>query len=181
MAGEPRPTGGGAKPVLIVIAGLPGTGKSTIAAPLARELGAPYLRIDTIEQTLRDSGEMRELGGAGYYVATAVARDQLRLGLSVVVECVNPETFTRDLWDGVAAAAGAEMLNVEVVCSDAAEHERRVTGRTVDVPGLVPPTWQQVLDREYEPWDRERLVVDTAVLSVEEAVARIAAEADRPD
>lgn len=172
MANEPGAPGG-AKPVLVVVGGLPGTGKSTIAAPLARELSAPYLRIDTIEQTLRDSGEMRELGGAGYYVAMAVARDQLRLGLSVVVECVNPEAFTRNLWDGVARDAGASMLNVEVVCSDAVEHERRVTGRTVHVPGLVPPTWRQVLDRDYEPWDRERLVVDTAVLGVEEAVARI--------
>ena len=160
---------------LVVLGGLPGTGKSTVAVPLARRLGAVYLRIDTIDQALRDSGEMRELGGAGYYVAMAVARDQLRLGLTVIAECVNPEALTRDLWRDVAIDTGALLLEVELVCSDVAEHERRVATRTVDVPGLVIPTWQEVLDRRYEGWNRERLVIDTAVVGVDEAVAMIVA------
>jgi predicted kinase len=159
----------------VVLGGLPGTGKSTIAVPLAKALGAAYLRIDTIEQALRDSGEMRELGGAGYYVAMAVARDQLRLGLTTIAECVNPEAFTRDLWRDVAFGANSALLEVELVCSDDAEHERRVTTRIVDVPNLVIPTWQEVLERGYEPWKRERLVVDTAVVGVEESVATIVA------
>jgi len=39
---------------LIIFAGLPGSGKSTLAAKLASRLAAAYLRIDTIEQGLRD-------------------------------------------------------------------------------------------------------------------------------
>jgi hypothetical protein len=35
------------------------------------------------------------------------------------------------------------------------------------------PTWQDVLDRDYRPWTTERLVIDTAILSVEEAVEKI--------
>lgn len=54
------------------------------------------------------------------------------------------------------------LVDVEVVYSDPAEHRRRVETRTIDVPGLTPPTWEAVLARDYHAWDRPRLVVDTA-------------------
>jgi hypothetical protein len=41
----------------------------------------------------------------------------------------------------------------------------------------VPPTWQQIVGREYEPWSRDRLVVDTADRSIVEAAAVIEAAA----
>src|SRR5215469_17406369 len=41
---------------LIVFGGLPGAGKTAIAQELACELGAVYLRIDSIEQAIRASG-----------------------------------------------------------------------------------------------------------------------------
>jgi predicted kinase len=162
------------RPGLIVLAGLPGTGKSTIAVPLARELGATYLRIDTIEQALVDSGELVEPPRvAGYLAGYALARDQLGIGGAVVVECVNPLKVTRDAWKSVADQREGWLLDVELVCSDPAEHRSRVENRSVDVPGLTLPSWQQVLDREYEQWDRDRLVIDTAVVSAEEAVETI--------
>jgi predicted kinase len=37
-------------PVLVVIGGLPATGKSTIATTLARRTSTSYLRVDRIEQ-----------------------------------------------------------------------------------------------------------------------------------
>ncbi|PYR59935.1 MAG: hypothetical protein DMF85_06530, partial [Acidobacteria bacterium] len=66
-----------------------------------------------------------------------------------------------------------ETLDVEIVCSDAAEHRRRVDGRAADIPGHRVPTWQEVVDRDYRAWDRDRLVIDTARLSVEESVRTI--------
>jgi predicted kinase len=159
------------QPGLIVLAGLPGTGKSTISVALARELRVPYLRIDSIEQALVDSGELVEPPRvAGYSAGYALARDQLAIGVAVVVECVNPLKITRDAWKSVAADQAAWLLEVELVCSDPDEHRSRVEDRDVGIPGLVPPTWQQVLDREYEEWDRDRLVIDTAVVSADEAV-----------
>jgi predicted kinase len=42
--------------MLIIFGGLPATGKTAIAQELARQIGAVYLRIDSIEQGIRDSG-----------------------------------------------------------------------------------------------------------------------------
>lgn len=149
--------------MLIAFAGLPGAGKSTIARALARHLGTAYLRIDTIEQALRTCGTLPAgVWAEGYAVAHAVAADQLAVGRSVVADAVNPLGLTRDAWRAVADRAGARLVDVEVVCADSAEHRRRVEARVVDVPGLVPPTWDAVLAREYDAWDRPRLVLDTA-------------------
>ena len=38
------------------------------------------------------------------------------------------------------------------------------------LPGLVQPSWQDVVNRAYEPWDREHLVLDTAMRSIDQLV-----------
>ena len=52
---------------LVVFAGLPGSGKSTIARELARQLGAAWLRIDTIETAIAD--EATPITDEGYRAA----------------------------------------------------------------------------------------------------------------
>ena len=156
-------------PLLYIFAGLPGSGKSTIAKEFAAQAGAVYLRIDTIEQALRDICRVR-VEGEGYRLAYRVAADNLRTGNSVVADSCNPITLTREEWQSVAVQEGASFTNIEVVCSDPAEHRRRVEERDVDVDGLSLPTWQQVMDREYHAWSVERIVVDTAGKGVEECV-----------
>ncbi len=141
-------------PALIVVGGLPATGKTTLARELARRIGAVYLRIDSIEQALGQ----RPMEDAGYRVAYAVAADNLRLGRTVVADCVNPIAVTRDAWRTVAE----DIVEIEVVCLDPAEHRRRVENRVADIAGLRLPSWNEVLAREYEPWQRGHIVIDTA-------------------
>ncbi|WP_430420144.1 AAA family ATPase [Phenylobacterium sp.] len=158
-------------PLLVVFAGLPGTGKSTIARELARQLRAVWLRIDTIETAIAD--EATPITDEGYRAACALAVDNLRLGLDVVGDSVNPWMETRDAWRDAARRAAAEFVEIEIICSDAAEHRRRVESRAPDVPGLTPPTWEEVAARDYRPWTRERLVIDTAGRDADSCVAEI--------
>ena len=132
-----------------------------------------HLRIDTIEQAMRDAGQSIE-GPEGYLVARDVARENLRLGLPVIVDAVNPIAYTRELWHVVAADTAARLVEVELVCGDAVEHRRRVESRAVDIDGLRLPTWRDVLDREYEPWTTAT-TVDTGHRTVEDCVAAIVA------
>ena len=163
--------------VLVVIGGLPATGKSAVATALARQTATPYLRVDRIEQAIVDWSPLSHpLGPVGYAVAQELTLEQLQLGLDVIVECVNPLAVTRDGWLGTAATADAALIEVEVICSDQTEHRRRVETRTSDVEGLAKPTWTEVVEREYEPWTRERLVIDSTMTSPHNAADRIAAE-----
>lgn len=160
--------------MLIAFGGLPGTGKTTVAKSLARKLGAVYLRIDTLEQAFIASGNDRtEIGPAGYLAAYAVADDNLRLGLTVVADSVNSLNLTRTAWRNVARGAGVRIFEIELICSDATAHRLRLEGRQADIPGHKLPTWKNVQERQYDAWESEHFVVDTANLSVEEAVEAI--------
>jgi len=160
--------------MLIVFGGLPGSGKTAIAMELARQMDAVYLRIDSVEQAIRDSGVINQsLNDVGYRVSYAVAEDNLRLGRTVIADSVNPLQITRDAWIGVAHRAQVDAVEVEVTCSDPEEHRHRVETRSAQPPGLKLPSWQEVVEREYHAWDRPHLVVDTAGVSVAENVRRI--------
>lgn len=160
--------------MLIVLAGLPGTGKTTIAEELARQLQAVYLRIDAIEQILRDTGAYNNLtNDAGYCVAYVIAEENLRLGRIVIADSENPLALTRDAWLKVASRANAHAVEVELTCSDREAHRRRVEGRVEDLAGIRHPSWESVVHRSYQSWTRSHMVVDTAQRSVEECVRMI--------
>jgi len=157
-----------------IFSGLPGCGKSTIAKMLSEKLKAVYLRVDTIEQALRNgSAALKDIGPEGYFVLYELARDNLRLGSPVVTDSVNDLNLVRDHFRDIALSSGVPFLEIEILCSDPEQHRARVENRISDIPGLKVPDWQAVVDRVYEPWDREHLQLDTAELSPAECVAII--------
>jgi predicted kinase len=166
--------------MLIILSGLPGTGKTMIAKELARQLDGVYLRIDSIEQAIRNS-EIIEKGlyDAGYRVGYAVAQDNLFLGRRVIADSVNPIALTRDAWLAVAHRAQAPAVEIEVKCSDEKEHRKRVETRRTDVAGLKLPSWEEVVSRDYQPWAREHIIIDTAGRSVEQCVQIVLRQLER--
>ena len=157
--------------MLLIFGGLPASGKSTISMGVARELGAVHIRVDTIEPGLKEVG-FEDVRAEGYELAYRIAADNLSLGSTVVADSVNPIGITRTAWRAVGETAGVFVLEIEVICSDQDEHKRRVETRTADIEGLTLPTWNDVMAREYEPWERPRLVVDTAEESPKQSLAK---------
>lgn len=161
---------------LIVLSGLPAVGKSTLARALAARTRAMWLRIDTMDQAIWASGTAPEdLRDWTYRAAQALAADNLALGQDVIADCVNPVKVARAGWSAAAAHTGARICLIEVVCSDGAEHRRRVETRPGEVEGLVLPSWAHVQDREWEPWDEPVVRLDTSGRTVAACVDELAA------
>lgn len=156
------------KPILFILSGLPGSGKSTLSQFWAQKYKIPYLRIDTIEQGLRDLCRV-DIVSEGYELSYRIAADHLKLGIHVVVDSCNPVDLTRRAWEEVAENNHGDFIHIEIICSDKAEHRRRIETRMTEVENLKLPTWEDVENRVFHPWKSERIVIDTAHKSIEES------------
>ncbi len=151
--------------MLIVMAGLPASGKSTIADAAARLLGCAVISVDPIEAALWTAGIDRDqpTGLAAYVAAEAIAEAQLRLGHDVIIDAVNDVEAARQQWQDLANRAGTGILFVEVFTTDIAEHRHRLETRERGIAGFPEPTWEQIQGRRagFDAWDTPRLRLDS--------------------
>ena len=146
-----------------MVGGLPGVGKTTVARAVAGRLPAAHLRVDTFEVALVRLGLVGEVGAQGYDLALAAADTCLTAGTDVVVDAVFDVAAARRPFRELGAGHEVPVHWVRLVCTDRAEHERRVTGRTADLAGHTVPTWEAVRARRVDQWHERHTVVDTAV------------------
>jgi predicted kinase len=152
--------------MLIVMSGLPGAGKSSMAQELGRLLPAPVLSVDPVEAAMWRAGIDRDqpTGLAAYIVVEALASDALALGQMVVVDAVNDALEAREQWRGLARRWSVALHYIEVTCSDQLLHRRRLEGRQRDIEGFVEPTWASVEARRanFDAWCEDRLILDSS-------------------
>jgi hypothetical protein len=79
-------------------------------------------------------------------VANQLALINLRFGTTIIVDCANPIIESRKAWSDIAARSWVPLVNIQVIHSDKYDHQRRVETRKIDITGLIPPTWQSILD-----------------------------------
>jgi predicted kinase len=154
-----------AKPILVLVTGLQGTGKSTVSDQAAEILGAPVLAHDWAMSGLRRyEAIQRALDGmtppghqpVGWSIICALARAQLRRGSSVILDGVarGPATV---LCRQVADDEGARFLVVLTECSDAAVHKLRIEARDRSIPDWYEIDWDHV-QRSRARWERPKQV-----------------------
>lgn len=149
--------------MLIILCGLPGTGKTTISKAVARHIGAVHIRVDSIETGLKNSTlQIDPIEDAGYMAAFAVALDNLRLGHAVIADSVNPIPLTQQAWKEVGERANVACVEVEFACTDAKEHRARIEDRKPDLPNHTLPSWDQVQSRDYQAPRNSDIVIETS-------------------
>ena len=151
---------------LVVLGGLPGTGKSTLADALAADIGAAVFNKDRLEASLWRDGITADQGSwdAAEHLLTTLAGEQLRRGQSAILDTVARRADSRAAWRATAEEFGAPFRLIECVCSDQDLHRRRLDGRTRGIPGWYEVSWEDVerVRSRAEPWPEERLVLDAA-------------------
>jgi predicted kinase len=172
-------------PLLVAMAGLPGTGKSSVALGLSQALGLPILSVDPIESAILDAGVQQgyESGLAAYLVAERLAGDFLASGIGVVIDAVNAVPEARGTWERLAAERGGRLEIIECVITDATEHRARLAGRSRGLT-MGEPAWADVERRreQWTRWTRESLVLDAMRPlddNVREALRRLSSAGDQ--
>jgi predicted kinase len=153
-------------PVLFVLSGPPGVGKSTVGDAIAAVHPAVRLSIDDVEEAMLACGvPVEQTGVAAYEVVRAAAEQNLRIGLDVVVDAVNDSTPARETWERAARATGAALRFVVLVLDDADLHRSRLEGRTRPFVRIAEPTWASMDDRlaATAPWPDEVVRLDAAL------------------
>jgi predicted kinase len=156
---------GKAQNTVIVLSGLPGTGKTRLAEGLARRLGISVFSVAWVLGALAPFGmlERRDRGPIAYALLTALVEHQLRLGQSAIVDGMVGANEVRRRLRELAQLHGAAFRVIECVCSDPAVHRERIEARHDPVPGWPDPGWDHVVEvrQRYEPWAEERSVLDS--------------------
>jgi len=154
-----------AKPSLVLITGLQGTGKSTVADQAAELLGASVLAHDWAMSGLRPyEAVQRALDSmtppghqpVGWSIICALARAQIRRGSSVVLDGVAREPAVV-LCRQVADDEGARFRVVLTECADPEVHKLRIEARERSIPDWYEIDWDHV-QRSRARWERPEQV-----------------------
>lgn len=177
-------------PLLLLVGGLPASGKSVLARQLAARLAAVALHTDVIRKqraglapTERPQGAARaalyapDATAATYQAVLDAARDWLVRGFSVVLDGTYRRAADRRAIMALAAARGVPWLAVECRCPPQVARERLAArGETPHEVSDADWAVYEQQAREWEPWTEvppgRHLVVDTTA-ALETSVRRV--------
>lgn len=150
-------------PTLVLFAGIPGSGKTTLARMVARNLQIPVFAKDRVQRVLRDHNLADASSGDGYYIILDMADELLSLGLSVILDATFPLDHFRTVASETAARHKARFCALYCYCSDDQVWKDRMKQRVQYVPNWKPVGWEDVIRMRdyYQPWNANALFVDS--------------------
>lgn len=160
-----------AEPFLVVFAGAPGVGKSTLARAVARELSAAYLDKDTIKDATLSLGREMQVdnigpfaGALSYTLLVPLARDNLTVGTHVVIDSPAGYRAFQDAVEELVRRVRVKFKLVECITTDESLLRERIERRAPDLPDHRVRDWDayQQARARMERLSGPRVVVDTA-------------------
>lgn len=149
-------------PRIVLIGGIPGTGKTTLSKEISNCLGIPYFNKDLLESALieKNSCSPQELNGVGYVLMERIALSELKFGRSVILDCVASSKRVHEHWTSFKTK---DIRYIECVCSDRELHKSRLESRERNIPSWYELTWSDIENIliGYEPCFEERLCIDS--------------------
>lgn len=136
----------------MLVTGVPGTGKSTVADAAGRHLGAAVFAHDWAMSGLRPYPELQHALDAtdppghravGWSILGALARSELRRGRSVILDGV-ARSEEIGLCRRLADEETARLVLVATECSDVDLHRQRIEGRQRSIPEWYELSWEHV-------------------------------------
>ena len=159
---------------LVLVGGLPGTGKSTVAAGLADTTGWAVLRSDEVRKDVAGLGHTtaaiaapgeglyrREMTDAAYDALLARARMALELGESVILDASWSADRHRRAAHAVAEATASDVVELRCEAPSAvAEHRIKARLAAGGDPSDATPAVAAALAGSFDPWPTS-IPVDT--------------------
>jgi predicted kinase len=139
---------------LVLLSGLPGTGKTRLAIELSKTLHLPVLSKDRFQARLRAQGLAGREGVAGYEFLFDIADQQLCMGIGVILDAVFPKGGFRLRAEQLAQDHNATFKPIFCFCSDDDLLKGRMRNRDRYVPDWTPVGWEEMLEIKsyFEPW-----------------------------
>ncbi len=167
------------QPVLVVLSGLPGTGKSTFARRLTEQLPFLVLETDALRKAL--VGEPRHTRGESNRLFAAchqLIQELLTQGVPVLFDATNLQESHREPLYRIAEITGARVI---LVCTTAPPEmvrerlERRQQGKALQDNSQADWRVYQRMRLSVDPIRREHFVADTSI-DVEPVVEKVVRE-----
>lgn len=154
---------------IIIVSGLPCSGKSTLAEGVSKELKIPIFSVDPIESSILKTGIKKsfETGYAAYLISETLAGEQLKQGISVIIDAISPVIESRDMWKRLSETYKAKLIIIECKLEEDL-HRERVRLRVRNIHGIPEVTWENIeeIKRYYLEWNEERLILDSSNSSI---------------